>query len=344
MFALTPIALGWLLFGEPEAQLDASADYRAAVAELEALNLAVNRSPDEHPALARAIERVTEFADELAHDEQARELRTLALLNLARARLRADDEEGAGQAIDEAIRAAGDAEVPARSFGPTLADFYAKRLGALEEWGQGAIQVECSVACRVLIDEREVEASASELDFNTSELEAGASELDFNTSELYFGTYRVWIASEDERVEGLAIARHEVIIDIDGEVETITYAPALIPEPEPEPIPEPPPVVAPKRLLPRWAELATLVAGAGLIITGGALLSQDGKCIGGGGLDPMTDAQRCPQLWESTAGGAASLALGAALAVTGGVMLAVDEVRVNGNKGTRAVLTWTLRF
>ena len=26
-----------------------------------------------------------------------------------------------------------------------------------------------------------------------------------------------------------------------GEVETITYAPALIPEPEPEPIPEPPP-------------------------------------------------------------------------------------------------------
>ena len=108
MFALTPIALGWLLFGEPEAQLDASADYRAAVAELEALNLAVNRSPDEHPALARAIERVTEFADELAHDEQARELRTLALLNLARARLRADDEEGAGQNADtDPVRALG---------------------------------------------------------------------------------------------------------------------------------------------------------------------------------------------------------------------------------------------
>ncbi|MFV8751204.1 hypothetical protein ACNOYE_11730 [Nannocystaceae bacterium ST9] len=308
------------------AEADPASGYADAVAEVERLNLAVNRDPEtNYPALAEAIERLTEFADELARDEQARQLRTLAQLNLARALLRADDEDGAGLVVDEAIRAAGDAEVPAGSFGPKLADFHAKRREALGEWGTGAIAVECSVACRVLIDEREVEDGAT---------------------GLYFGTYRVWIAADDPTlVEDPSPARHEVIIDIDGEVETLRYEPAPKIVDEPEPIPEPPPPPPPpERLLPRWAEIVGLVAGASLIATGGILLSRDGHCIAGGALDPMSDAQQCPQLWESTPGGAATLALGAALAVTGGVMLAVDEVRVNGHKGQQAVLTWTLRF
>lgn len=334
MFALTSIALVCLL-GEPAvapaepepAPALESNGYDEARAEVRRLNLAVNRDPDaNYPALTAAVERLTDFADELARDQAARELRTLAQLNIARALLRAGDEAGAAAILDEAIRAAGDAEIPARSFGPKLADFHAARLGALEEQGSGAIAIECAVACRVLIDEREVDDSGA--------------------TDLHFGSYRVWIASEDpEQVEGLAIERYEVSIDVDGEVETLRYDPARIVIEEPEPIPEPPPPKpAPKRLLPRWAEVVGLVAGAGLIITGGALLSSDGKCIGAGSLDPMLDAQQCPELWESTAGGAASLALGAALAVTGGVMLVVDEVRVNGHEGKRAMLTWTLRF
>ncbi len=324
MLVLTSIALACLLAGPAE---PAEPSYADAVAEVERLNLAVNRDPEtNHPALAAAIERLTEFADELAGDERARKLRTLAQLNVARALLRAGDEDGAGLVVDEAIRAAGDAEVPASSFGPKLADFHAKRRDALEEWGTGALVVECTVACRVLIDEREVEGGAT---------------------GLVFGTYRVWIAAEDPTlVEDPAGVRHELVIDIDGELETLRYEPAprVVVESEPIPEPIPKPVAKPaKRLLPRWVEIVGLVAGAGLIATGAALTSTDGNCIAGG-LDPMSDAQQCPQLWESTASGAAMLGLGAALAVTGGVMLAVDEVRVNGQAGTRAVLTWTLQF
>lgn len=302
-----------------------SASYAAALAEVERLDLAVNRDPEaNYQALADALERLSEFADELARDEAARRVRTLAQLNLARAMLAVGDEEGAGLVVDEAIRTAGDAEVPASNFGPKFANFHAKRREALEAWGTGSITVECSVPCRVVIDEHEAEPTS-----------AG----------LFFGEYRVWIGPEDPTlVADPSPLRQTVIIDIDGEVETIRYEPApKLVEPEPLP-PPPPPPPPPKRLLPRWAEIVGLVAGASLIATGGALLSADGKCIGAGGLDPRDDAQQCPELWESTPGGAAALALGAALAITGGVMLTVDEVRVNGREHTRATLSWTLRF
>jgi hypothetical protein len=328
MLALHSLALAWLL-GEPAAEPEpavASPEYTEAVAEVDRLNLAVNRDPDaNHPALAAAVEKLTEFADELARDPKARELRTLAQLNVARALLRAGDEEAAGTLVDEAIRAAGDAEIPADNFGPKFGDFFDKRLEALREWGTGAIAVECTMPCRVLIDEREV--------------------ADSGTAGLYFGNYRVWIGPEDPTsVEDPTPAQHRIEIDIDGEIEKLEYAPApkII---EPEPVVEPPKVEPPpKRLLPRWAEITGLGVGAGLMILGGVLLGTDGNCVAGGGLDPMADAQQCPQLWESTVSGAVLLATGAALGIAGGVTLAIDEVRLNNYKGTQAVLTWTIRF
>lgn len=324
------IGLAWL--GEPaageggESTARAGAEgYAAALAEVERLDQAVNRDPETHyQALADALSQLSQYADELARDDAARRMRTLAQLNLARALLAAGDDERAGSVVDEAIRSAGDGEVPAGNFGPKFASFHNKRREALVGWGSGSIAVECSVPCRVIIDEHAAEPTS-----------AG----------LLFGEYRVWVFAEDPAAlaDGSPL-RQRVTIDIDGEVETIRYEPAAKPpehEPEPPPRPPPPP---PKRLLPRWAEIVGLVAGVGLIATGGALLSADGKCIANGGLDPRDDAQQCPQLWESTPGGAATLALGAALALTGGVMLGIDEVRVNGNRSTRATISWTIRF
>lgn len=328
---LGPLALSLLLglawLGEPAssepADTAASDGYAAALAEVERLDQAVNRDPETHyQALADALDQLSQFADELARDDAARQMRTLARLNLARALLAVGDEERAGLVVDEAIRSA-DAEVPAGNFGPKFANFHAKRREALEGWGTGSITVECSVPCRVLLDEHAAEPS---------------------NAGLFFGEYRVWVVAEDPSALADATPlQQRVTIDIDGEVETIRYAPAAKPEPE-RPPPPPPPPPAPKRLLPRWAEIVGLVAGVGLIATGGALLSADGKCIGSGGLDPRDDAQQCPQLWESTPGGAATLALGAALAITGGVMLGIDEVRVDGKRSTRATLSWTIRF
>lgn len=323
MSSLLPTLLGSLVasvltFAPAQPADDSS--YAAALAEVEAANVDVNRDPKgEYPALEAAVERLTGFAPQLAGDEAGRELLALALLNLARARLLDGDEAGAAAKMDEAIRFARGRELPIDRFGPTLAEFHEGRRNALKAGGRGEIQVDCATDCVVLIDGQS----------------SGAS-----SGPLYLGSYRVYVEDSEGK---LGAERHEINLDQSGEVVTIAY-PRVAAEPAER---RPLPVVrdstsAPGRILPRWAEISVMVVGASALAAGGVLLGFDGRCPGG--LDPVADAADCPEVYESSTSGFVALGLGAALLATGTVVLTIDEVRGARQRGTRAMLSWQMRF
>lgn len=296
----------------------ASPEYDAAIAELDAANNAVNRDPEANfEGLAQALDQLSRFAPELAADPRGSEIRLLALLNLARAMLLAGHPEGAGLIMDEAIRLVRGGELPVDQFGPTLSRFHTDRREALAQLGRGRLQITCSEPCRVFVDEQALALDGE-----------GRSE------PLPLGTYRVWIeASEGDPLP----ERHQVDIDVDGELEPLEYplAPRVVDDAPATP-------TTTTRMLPRWAEISMLVVGVGLVATGGTLLAFDGACPGG--RDPVDDALDCPKIYESSAGGFTALGLGGALALTGGVLLTIDEVRVGQARSPRAMLGYQLRF
>jgi len=94
-------------------------------------------------------------------------------------------------------------------------------------------------------------------------------------------------------------------------------------------------------LLPRWADVLLMSAGAAAIGTGAALWAIDGSCPKGA--DP-NDTSACPQVYVTKVAGIATVAAGSALFLSGTVLLTVDEVRVGRQRGTQASLVWTFRF
>ena len=278
-------------------------DFEAALAAVEEANIAVNNDPEANLAgLAAAIEQLSSFGPQIAADPEAREALDLSLLNLARARLLSGDEAGAAEIMDQVLRSAYDRKLPIARFGPTLVDFHDQRRALLDERGTAAIQVQCHIACRVVIDARPTTT---------------------DSGPLYLGVHRVWIESLDGSVPAV---EHAIELSEAGATEVLHFA-VIEPKCEPPPAPPPaPPPPEPKRMLPRWAEISVAAIGVGAIIAGGVALGLDGKCPGG--LDPIADADRCPQLYEGTVPGLVAIGIGSALLVAGGVTLSIDEVRV----------------
>jgi hypothetical protein len=310
--------------GEPPAQAaQAAGSYEQALAAADEANIAVNRDPEANlAALEQAIDALLGFAPQIAASPNGREALDLSQLNLARALLLTEDKDRAAQVMDAVLLTARERKLPIKSFGPKLADFHDERRKALEERGTGAILVHCRVSCRVIIDEQTAASSSG---------------------SLYLGPHRVWVEAADGSAEP---ERHTIELTKPGVTEVV-YFPAESDEEcelvAPPPVePPPPPPAPPKRILPRWAEIGVMVIGAGAVVAGGVMMGLDGNCPGG--LDPVDDAARCPELYEGTVSGLVSLGLGSALLVTGTVMLSVDEVRVGKESGRQAMVTWTMRF
>lgn len=292
--------------------------FAAALAAVEQANREVNNDPETKLAnLAAAIEQLSSFGPQIAADPKARETLDLSLLNLARALLVSGDQAGAAEVMDEVLRSAYDRKLPIARFGPSLVEFHDQRRAALEARGTAAIQVQCHVSCRVIIDARPATS---------------------HFGPLYLGAHRVWIEALDGSV---APVEHAVELSEAGATEVLHFGetePSCKPTPAP-PLPPPPP---PKRILPRWAEISVAAIGVSAIIAGGVALGLDGKCPGG--LDPRADAERCPQLYEGTVPGLVAIGVGSALLVAGGVTLSIDEVRVGKQRGRQAMLGWQMQF
>lgn len=295
-------------------------DFEAALSAVEQANLAVNNDPEANlPGLVAAIEQLSSFGPEIAADPAARETLDLSLLNLARALLVSGDEARAAEIMDQVLRSAADRKLPIARFGPTLVDFHDQRRALLDERGTAAIQVQCHISCRVVIDARPAST---------------------DSGPLYLGPHRVWIESLDGSVPAVD---YPIELSEAGATEVLHFA-VVEPKCEAPPVvtPPPPPPVEPKRILPRWAEISVAAIGVGAIVAGGVALGLDGKCPGG--LDPIADAQQCPTLYEGTVPGLVAIGIGSALLVAGGVTLTVDEVRVGKQRGRQAMLGWTMKF
>lgn len=295
-----------------EAATDANPDgYADALERVRTAQQMANDEPERGVVQLRdALQLLQEFGATLAKDPEGQDVRTMAQLTLARALLAIEDADGARQAMDEAIRTARGDPLPVKSFGPGLTALYRERSGVLGKQTTGEIAVECLVACRVYINERP-----------TSQ----------RTEKLIPGSYRVWVESTD----GSEMAIKLVVDVAEVEVEALKFGTAAeIPEDGPDPR-------KPKRIMPRWAEVVLMSAGAVAIGTGATLWAINYKCPDFS--DPLADPQ-CPRVYTTKVAGIATVAAGGLVFLTGTVMLTVDEVRIGRARGNTVALNWTLRF
>jgi hypothetical protein len=275
-------------------------DYAAAVEHLRAVDDAANGDPvGSIEALIEAIAVFDNFAPQLSADAETLELREYARLNLARAQLMAGQPELAVQVIDAALRAAMGASLPAESFGPSFAALYEQRRAALEKVGYANLVVTCERPCRIFIEQQELDQAPP----------------------LLLGSYAVWV----EDVAGQrAPLREQIELRAVDEVHELTFAVA-----DPVPPPPPPPQrPVYDRIMPQWASVTLLLAGAAAMAAGATIV-----VIGSEANDNAT-----------LLGGAAVLGGGAAALLGGTFVLTVDEHQANRSAGRRATLSWSVRF
>jgi hypothetical protein len=310
----------------------ASDEYRDAVAAVEAGMLEINTDPEHGSATLRAaLERLHSYAPQLAEDPQALELRTMAELALARAELSKGDRYAASATIDATLEALGGRPLDLERLGPSLAALVRERAAAIEARGSARLRVECSVACRVLVDERNAGDVAEP---------GSAREL-----ALTLGKHRVWVETlaPSPAAEPL---RTTVALDSAEQLVTLSFPPADTTEaPAPTLVHERTPAFVPAlargRIAPRWAEITPLVVGSAAMIAGAVLWAIDSKCPRGA--DP-TDIAACPELYDTRTAGIALVSAGFAAGLTGGVLLTVDETRVGDRRSRELGLAWTTRF
>jgi hypothetical protein len=292
---------------------DASAEYRAALERVSTTIQMANDDPASGSTQLRdALNLLQAFAPQLATDPAGQELRTKAQLTLARALLATNDADGSREAMDEAIRTSRGDPLPTKSFGPGLAALHREREGVLEKQGAGTIEIVCHTPCRVFINERPTQQ---------------------RTDNLVPGRYRLWIEANDRSEPHV---QKLVEIASDGHVVELEFG-RLVTPPENGDKPKKP---KKDRLLPRWADILLMSAGAAAIGTGAALWAIDSKCPDLS--DPRT--AQCPQVFVTKTAGIITVAAGGALFLAGTVTLSIDEVRVANQRGTSAALMWTLRF
>jgi hypothetical protein len=318
-----------LLLGPPDVGPRGD-EYAMAVTAVADAMIEINTDPEHGSAKLRvALERLREFAPLLAEDPAALEQRTLAEFALARAELARGDRYAAAATIDASLEALAGRPLDTERLGPTLGALVEERAQALHARGVARLRVECSVACRVLVDER----NAGDVDVPGS-----AREL-----TVPLGQHRVWVAAiADSDAQPL---RTTVALDSADARVTLVY---------PEPLPPPPsrsamPTNAGKfelgaprtRVAPRFVEVATLATGTAALVAGAVLWAIDSRCPRNA--DP-NDIVACPELYDTRTAGIAMVSAGAAAALTGGVMLVVDETRIGNQRGRELGLVWTARF
>ena len=299
----------------PSAVPSSSGDEAAYQTALDNLRTAQKMANDDPVSgssqLSDALTELQAYPSLLAADPEGQRARIMAQLSLARALLAAGKAERAREVMDEAIRTARGDPLPAANFGPGLAALHGERQGVLDKQGHGALDIECKIACRVIINERPTDPT---------------------TDDLLLGSYRVWVEARDG---SQAPVMTTIELEHDGQVASLDYGRVV------DDNPDVPPKRGSKRLMPRWAEVVLMSAGAAAIGTGAALWAIDGRCPGGA--DP-NDVDACPNVYITKTAGIATLAAGGAVLLTGTIMLTVDEVRVNKRRGNQVALTWTLRF
>jgi hypothetical protein len=290
--------------------------------------LEINTDPEQGSATLRlALERLQAFAPLLAEDPSALEQRTLAEFALARAELARGDRYAAAATIDASLEALGGRAVDTEALGPSLGALVDERAQALRARGVARLRVECSVACRVLVDER-----------NAGDVEVAGSARELTVP---LGQHRVWV----EAIAEPDLPRLRTIVALDSADARVTLA---YPEVEP-PRPSITPTDARKfelpdsrpRVAPRFVEVAALASGSAALIAGAVLWAIDSRCPRGA--DP-NDIIACPELYDTRTAGIALVSAGVAAALTGGVMLVVDETRIGSRRGRELGLVWTARF
>ena len=321
----TCVLLGLLSFAPPEgasaappapsvqAPADASeAEYQQALERVRTAQGMANENPERGAVQLRdALQLLSAFGPTLAKDPNGQDLRTMALMMLSRALLATEDADGAREVMDNAIRTSRGDPLPTKQFGPGLAALYKERAGVLSKLGEGSIIVNCRVPCSVYLNERPTRPQ---------------------TDRLVPGRYRVWVTANSSDDADLQRS-----VEVEANVETkIDFGAAPIPI-------EPPPPIKTKRdrLMPRWAEIVLMSAGAAAIGTGAALWTIDGRCPAGA--DP-NDVEACPQVYITKTAGIVTLGLGAAALLGGTLTLTVDEVKAAQRRGTEVALHWRLRF
>jgi hypothetical protein len=306
----------------------ANDQYANAVAAVADAMVEINTDPAAGSTKLRlALERLWEFAPQLADDPAALEQRTLAELALARAELSRGDRDAAAATIDASLEALGGRPLDIESLGPSLGALVEERAQALQARGVARLRVECSVPCRVLVDER-----------NAGDVDTPGSARELTVP---LGQHRVW-------VEAIAESEHEplrmTIAPDSADARVLVAFPELevpapsIRESEARELELPGPH---KRVAPRWVEGMALASGGAALVAGAVLWAMDSHCPRGA--DP-NDVVACPELYDTRAAGIALISAGAAAALTGGVMLTVDETRLGSRRGHELGLVWTARF
>lgn len=312
LLSLAPLALAPPA-GEPastSASVPANDDYAAALARVRQTQNMANEDPELGATQLRdALQLLQSFGPELAKDPEGQSARTMAQMTLARALFVIEDADGARAVMDEAIRTSRGDPLPTGEFGPGLAALHRERVSVLEKAGTGTIDVDCKSPCRVYINERPSDA---------------------RSEGLVLGRYRVWIESRDGSERPL---ESTITLADPDQVAMLSFGTT--------PVDEPPATKPFKRIMPRGAEIAILLAGVAAIGVGGSLLAIDGHCPSGLA-NPQTTA--CPQVYTTQLAGIVTLAAGGAVGLLGGITLAVDEVRLGKQRGQQVALTWTLRF
>lgn len=299
----------------PPPQLqDAKAEYQEALARVETAMKMANEDPASGSTQLRdALNLLQGFAPLLATDPKGQELRTMAQLTLARALLATNNADGAREAMDEAIRTSRGDPLPTKNFGPGLTALHREREGVLDKQGVGTIAIECHTPCRVYVNERPTQ---------------------HRTDGLVPGSYRLWIEATDG---SQPLVQRLIAIESGGAFELEFGQVQVTPPDNGHPETKP----AKKRLLPRWADVLLMTAGAAAIGTGAALWAIDSKCPDLA--DPLV-APQCPQIYVTKTAGIITLAAGGAVFLAGTITLSIDEVRVANQRDTQASLVWTLRF
>jgi len=298
----------------PQVQDDRT-EYKEALARVDTAMKMANEDPASGSTQLRdAISLLQGFAPLLATDPVGQEQRTMAQLTLARALLATNNADGAREAMDEAIRTSRGDPLPTKNFGPGLTALHREREGVLDKQGAGSIEIECHTPCRVFVNERPTQ---------------------YRTDGLVPGNYRLWIEAKDGSEP---VVQRLVTIEGDGQVFALEFGRVRVVPPDNPPDPTP---KIKSRLLPRWADVLLLTAGAAAIGTGGALLGIHHKCPGL--TDPRVEPQ-CPQVYVTKTAGIITLAAGSAVFLAGTITLSIDEVRVANQRKTQASLVWTLRF
>lgn len=297
-------------------------EYETSLERVRTAQRMANEDPQGGSAQLRdALQLLLGHGTLLAKDPEGQDLRTMAQLTLARSLLATDDADGARDAMDDAIRTARGDPLPTKQFGPGLAALHKERAGALAKLGSGTIAVQCNIPCRVYINERPTKA---------------------RTDALVLGSYRVWIEASDGSQPEL-----QTLVEIEAD-HTAAIEFGIKPQVPDGPNDNPKPTF--KRIMPRWAEVVLMSAGAIAIGTGAALWAIDDTCPSGA--DPADEANKvvCPQLYITKTAGIITLAAGGAAFLTGTITLSVDEVRLKRQQskedpsGTAVSLVWTTRF